>query len=91
MAAPNRVVVIGAESEIKLVSEVVTEGIDLTNVQENFTQTVAISYAGNYTNLKETKTVEVQVVLQPDPDYVPPPPDEEPVKKVDEGAEKKEK
>ena len=91
LAAPNRVVVIGAESEIKLVSEVVTEGIDVTNVQENFTQTVAISYAGNYTNLKETKTVEVQVVLQPDPDYVPPPPDEEPVKKVDEGAEKKEK
>jgi hypothetical protein len=38
---------------------------------------VAISYIGNYTDLKETKTVEVQVVLQPDPDYVPPQPEVE--------------
>ena len=38
-ATPDRVVVIGAESEIKAVSEVVTEGIDVANVQENFTQT----------------------------------------------------
>ena len=56
---------------------VVTEGIDLTNVQENFSQAVALSYIGNYTDLKETKTVEVQVVLQPDPDYVPPQPEVE--------------
>jgi YbbR domain-containing protein len=90
-AVPDKVVVIGAESEIKGVSEVVTEGIDLTNVQENFTQTVAISYVGNYTDLKEVKTVEVEVVLKPDPDYVPPPPVEEPGKKAAEGAEKKQK
>jgi len=77
-AAPDRVVVIGAESEIKGVSEVETEGVDMTNVQENFTQTVAISYAGNYTDLKETKTVEVNVVLKPDPDYIPPPLEKKP-------------
>ena len=75
-ATPNKVTVSGAESELKGVSEVVTEGIDLTNVQESFSQTVAISYIGNYTDLKEAKTVEVQVVLQPDPDYVPPQPAE---------------
>ncbi len=70
---PEKIAVSGAESELKGVSEVVTEGIDLTHVQENFSQVVAISYIGNYTDLKETKTVEVQVVLQPDPDYVAPP------------------
>jgi YbbR domain-containing protein len=75
-ANPAKVTVTGAESELKLVSEVVTEGIDLTHVQESFSQTVAISYAGNYTDLKDTKTVEVQVVLQPDPKYVPPRPAE---------------
>lgn len=77
-AKPKAVTVSGAESELKGVSEVVTEGVDLTNVQESFSQTVAIGYIGNYTSLKNTKTVEVQVVLQPDPDYVPPPPDAEP-------------
>lgn len=69
---PQKVTVSGAESELKGVSEVATEGIDLTNVQENFSQTVAISYVGNYTDLKDAKTVDVQVVLAPDPDYVPP-------------------
>ncbi len=73
-ATPAKVSVSGAESELKLVSEVVTEGIDLTHVQESFSQTVAISYVGNYTDLKDTKTVEVQVVLQPDPKYVAPQP-----------------
>lgn len=71
-ATPKRVTIFGAESELKGVSEVVTEGIDLTHVQESFSQTVAISYIGNYTDLKEAKTVEVQVVLQSDPDYVSP-------------------
>lgn len=72
-SVPEKVVVSGADSELKGVSEVVTEGIDLTHVKESFSQTVAISYIGNYTGLKETKTVEVQVELQSDPDYVPPP------------------
>jgi YbbR domain-containing protein len=72
MAEPAKVTVSGAESELKSVSEVVTEGIDLSNVKESFAQTVAISYIGNYTDLKDVKTVEAQVVLQPDPDYTPP-------------------
>lgn len=71
-STPEKATVIGAESEIKGVSEVVTEGIDLTHVQESFSQTVAISYLGNYTDLKDQKTVEVHVVVQPDPAYVPP-------------------
>ncbi len=75
-AEPDKVTVSGAESELKGVSEVVTEGIDLAAVQESFTQNVAISYVGNYTDLKDTKTVEVQVILQPDPNYVPPKPEQ---------------
>lgn len=71
-AEPAKVVVSGAESELKGVSEVDTEGIDLTNVKESFTQTVAISYVGNYTDLKDAKTVEAHVILQPDPDYIVP-------------------
>lgn len=86
-AVPDKVTVSGAESELKGVSEVVTENIDLTNVQESFSQAVAISYIGNYTDLKDTKTVEVQVVLRPDPDYVSPLPPEEPTEvKNAEGA-----
>jgi YbbR domain-containing protein len=89
-ADPAKVAVSGAESELKGVSEVVTEGIDLTNVQEDFTQTVAISYAGNYTNLKEVKTVEAHVILQPDPAYVPPQPEgEEGVEAEEEKGENK--
>ncbi len=85
-AVPEKVVVSGAESELKGVSEVVTEGIDLTHVQESFSQAVAISYIGNYTDLKETKTVEVQVVLQPDPDYAPPLPAKETSETATEAA-----
>jgi YbbR domain-containing protein len=84
-ATPSEVVVSGAESELKSVSEVVTEAIDLTHVKESFTQTVAISYIGNYTELKDTKTVDVKVVIQPDPNYVPPPPAQQTIK-TDGGA-----
>lgn len=78
-AEPEKVTVSGAETELKSVSEVVTEDVDLTNVQESFTQTVAINYFGNYTDLKDNRSVEVQVVLEPDPDYVPPEPETPPV------------
>ncbi len=88
-ADPAKVTVSGAESELKSVSEVVTEGIDLSNVQESFTQTVAISYIGNYTDLKDVKTVEAQVVLQPDPDYVPPVVEAEQTKTLNDKGENK--
>jgi len=87
-ALPEKVTVSGAESELKGISEVVTEGIDVTHVQESFSQIVAISYIGNYTELKGTKTVEAQVVLQPDPNYVPPQPAEKPAEAVNIEGEK---
>lgn len=70
--SPERVVVSGAESELKSISEVNTENVDLTGVKESFSQTVAISYVGNYTDLKEPKTVEIQVLIKSDPEYQPP-------------------
>ena len=75
---PDKVTVFGAESELKAVSEVSTEGVDLTNVQESFTQTVAVNYIGNYTDVKDNKVVEVEVLLEPDPNYVQPQPEEPP-------------
>ena len=83
---PQKVPVSGAESELKAVSEVSTEGIDLTGVRESFSQTVALSYIGKYTGLKETKTVEVQVFLKPDPDYIPPEPQQPAEVQIETGA-----
>lgn len=71
---PDRVIVAGAGSELKAVTEVSTEPVDLTGVQESFSQTVPIDYAGTYTYLKDQKTVEIEVLLGPDPDYKAPEP-----------------
>ncbi len=83
-SVPEKVVVTGAESELKGVSEVETDEVDLTNVRESFSQTVALSYAGTYTSLKDAKTVDIRVVLKPDPNYVPPQ-SESAVNKPEEG------
>jgi len=69
---PERVIVAGAGSELKAVTEVTTEPIDLSGVQESFSQTAPIDHPGTYTYLKDQKTVEVEVLLEPDPDYQPP-------------------
>lgn len=65
--APPQVTVSGAESELKAVSEVVTEGLDIGGVRETFTQTVALSHSRPFTTLKEQRTVEVQVQIVADP------------------------
>ena len=70
-AEPLRVVVAGAGSELKAVTEVVTEEITLDGVRESFSQTAPIDYSGLYTYLKEHKTVEVEVLLELDPDVQP--------------------
>ena len=64
---PARVAISGAESELKTISEVVTEGIDLAGVSESFSQTVSLSHSRPFTSLKTQRTVEVQVLLGPDP------------------------
>ena len=64
---PSRVKLSGAESELKAVSEVLTEGVDLAGVRESFVQTVALSHSRPFTALKEQRSVEVQVDIGLDP------------------------
>jgi YbbR domain-containing protein len=68
---PTRVTVSGAESELRAVSEVVTEGIDLSGTHESFTQTVSLSHSRPFTTLKDQRTVEVQVQIVVDPSARP--------------------
>ncbi len=58
---PTEVPVEGAEGELKDVSQVETDPIDIEGVQDRFTLIVPINYRGKFTTLKENKTVEVQV------------------------------
>jgi YbbR domain-containing protein len=72
--APQKVVVEGAESEIKDVSQVLTEPVDIEGIRESFTLIVPLDYQGRYTQLKEDRTVEIQVhvvELAPEPEQAP--------------------
>jgi len=62
---PDEVVVEGAETELKSVSEVTTEDVDLNGVNEGFSLIVPLVYRGTYTHFKDEKTTEVQVEIQP--------------------------
>jgi YbbR domain-containing protein len=64
-AIPDEVIVEGAETELKSVSEVKTEEVDLTGVNEGFSLIVPLIYRGTYTHFKDEKTTEVQVDIQP--------------------------
>lgn len=70
-ASPDKVIVSGAEGELKGVTEVVTEGVDLAHVEESFSQSVALNYEGNYTDLKDIRSVDVEVEIRPDPELPP--------------------
>ncbi|HEY7744882.1 MAG TPA: CdaR family protein, partial [Desulfuromonadales bacterium] len=63
------VTVQGAESEIKDVTEVATDPVDVDGVKESFTLMVPISYRGKYTWLNDSEAVEVRVSVEP----LPPP------------------
>lgn len=63
-AVPARVTVAGAETELKGVSEVTTEEIDLTGVNESFSVIVPLVHRGTYTYFKDEKTTEVQVEIR---------------------------
>lgn len=63
-AVPGRIVIEGAESELKSVSEVTTDPVDLNGVNEGFSLIVPLVHQGNYTYFKVEKTTEVQVEIQ---------------------------
>lgn len=62
---PDEVLIEGAETELKSVSEVTTEKVDLTGVNEGFSLIVPLVHRGTYTHFKDEKTTEVQVDIQP--------------------------
>ncbi|HEY5672860.1 MAG TPA: CdaR family protein [Malonomonas sp.] len=63
-AVPAQVAIEGAESEMKSVTQVTTEPVDLTGVNESFSLIVPLEYQGTYTRFQNEKTTEVQVVIQ---------------------------
>jgi YbbR domain-containing protein len=63
-AIPDRVLISGAESELKNVRQVTTEPIDLSGVNEGFSLIVPLVHLGTYTDFKNEKTTEVQVEIQ---------------------------
>lgn len=65
MAVPDKVIVEGGETELKSVTEVTTEEVDLKGVNEGFSVIVPLVHLGTYTYLKDDKTTEVQVEIQP--------------------------
>lgn len=63
-AMPARVIVEGAETELKSVHEVTTDAVDLNGVNEGFSLIVPLVHLGTYTYFKDEKTTEVQVEIQ---------------------------
>ncbi len=84
---PDEVLIEGAETELKSVSEVTTEDVDLNGVNEGFSLIVPLVYRGTYTHFKDEKTTEVQVEIQP----VKPLPPTENDSPEQQGANQKEK
>ncbi|MEJ2698087.1 MAG: CdaR family protein [Desulfuromonadales bacterium] len=64
-AKPAKLTVKGAESELKDVTEVETEPVQLDGVKESFSLMVPVDYRGKYTSLKEQQAVEVRVKIEP--------------------------
>jgi len=63
---PDQVVVTGAGIELKNVSEVETEPIDVTGVSESFRLEVPLNYVGKFSSLEQNKQViEVEVTIGP--------------------------
>jgi len=63
---PDQVVVTGAGIELKNVSEVETEPIDVTGVSESFRLEVPLNYVGKFSSLEQKKqVVEVEVTIGP--------------------------
>ncbi|HEX9779572.1 MAG TPA: CdaR family protein [Geopsychrobacteraceae bacterium] len=63
-AIPEQALIEGAESELKRVSEVTTEPVDLEGVKESFSLLVPLLHEGNYTRFKDGKTTEITVAIE---------------------------
>jgi YbbR domain-containing protein len=63
---PEKVALTGAESELKNITEVTTELVDLTDVNDGFSLIVPLVHRGTYTDFKDEKTIEIQVEIDKD-------------------------
>ncbi|MEA3544785.1 MAG: CdaR family protein [Thermodesulfobacteriota bacterium] len=60
---PDEVIVKGGETELKSVSQVATEEVNLDGVNEGFSLIVPLVHRGTYTHIKDEKTTEIQVEI----------------------------
>jgi len=60
---PKEVIIVGAGSELKNVSAVETEAIEVAEVGESFKLQVPLNYVGKFTSLQEEQAVEVNVAI----------------------------
>ncbi len=67
---PDHVTLAGAETELKNVTSVTTDVIDLEGVNAGFSLIVPLVHRGTYTYLKDEKTTEVQVEIDVDENYL---------------------
>jgi YbbR domain-containing protein len=68
---PEKVALVGAENELKNITEVTTEAVDLTDVNEGFSLIVPLVHRGLYTDFKDEKTTEIQVEIDADQSLLP--------------------
>lgn len=69
---PSQVTVEGAESEVKDISQIFTESVDVEGVKESFTLMVPLNHEGKYTSLQDHQTAEVRVKIEPATGAAPP-------------------
>lgn len=62
---PKRVVLQGAEGEVVNVSEVMTERIDLGEINGSIELSVPLDYRGKYSQIKEIKNATVRLQVEP--------------------------
>ncbi len=62
-AIPDRVAIEGAESELKNVTDVSTDDVDLTGVNSSFSLIVPLQHQGRFSWFKEERTTEIQVEI----------------------------
>jgi YbbR domain-containing protein len=62
-AMPDQVVIEGAESELKNVTNVTTDEVDLSGVNSSFSLIVPLQHQGRFSWFKDERTTEIQVEI----------------------------
>lgn len=62
-ATPDHVAIEGAETELKNVTDVITDEVDLTGVNSSFSLIVPLQHRGSFSWFKDERTTEIQVEI----------------------------